>query len=402
MRTRKIQLSLVTSFLLSQAGAMITPFSSLAQSCTGTIQSTSYSTTFTGTGNATYSVTWPQYAPPSGYTLMSAVMKSVVSMTASFQITNNGAGDVTNVKPGVTGADSLRVNGNDILDADGNDISEVTFLKNLPAVPVIHAGQTYAYPVTTVYNNFKMMTDSIATDNGMLNDFIGTGDLNVTYSNTPGYTINATMQVTPSYSITNKISLTYYYCYTGTLAADLLTFTATRQSNGTVALNWISGNEQPGRHYVVQVSGGNGSDFSDVDTQAGSQTGGSAAYSYMYVVAPTDRNRLYFRIKVVDALGTATYSPLRIIDLGMAATTGGFSLYPNPPSDHINIVFPFAGEGWQVDILSADGRLVQRNRFGNISAGRVNFRSKLASGTYFVRASNTQSAESHSASFIIR
>lgn len=403
MRTRKIQLSLVTCFLLSQTGVIFNPVSSLAQSCTGTIQSTGYNTTFTGTGNATYSVAWPQYAPPSGYTLVSAVLKSVVSMTASFQITNNSASDVTNVKPGVTGEDVLQVNGNNLTDADGNDISTKDFIKNLSAVPVIHAGETYLYPTTTVYNNFKMITDSIATGNGMLNGFIGAGNLNITYSNTPGYTINATVQVTPSYSISNKVSMTYYYCYTGPLAADILTFTATRQADGTVALNWISGNEQRGRRYVVQVSGGNGSDFLDIDTQAASSTSGSAAYSYIYTVTPTDKDRLYFRIKLVDALGTATYSPLRIIYLGAGVTPGGFLIYPNPPSDHINVIFPFAGrQGWQLDILAADGRLVQRGRYGNVTAARMDFQHRLAAGAYFVRATDIQSAESHSASFVIR
>ncbi|MBN9382362.1 MAG: T9SS type A sorting domain-containing protein [Chitinophagaceae bacterium] len=403
MRTRKIQLSLVTGFLLSQAGALFTPLSSVAQSCTGTIQSTGYNTTFAGTGNATYSVTWPQYAPPSGYTLVSAVLKSVVSLTASFELTNPGGTDLTNVRPGVTGEDVLQVNGNNLTDADGNDISTKDFVKNLPAVPLIHAGQTYSYPATQVYNNFKMMTDSLATDNGMLNGFIGTGNMAITYSNTPGYTINAVVNVTPSYSITNKISMTYYYCYTGPLAADILTFTATRQSDGTVALNWISGNEQGGRHYVVQVSGGNGSDFLDINMQPASRNSGSAAYSYIYTVTPADKDRLYFRIKVVDALGTVAYSPLRIIYLGAGGTPGGFSIYPNPPSDHINVIFPFLGrQGWQVDILAADGRLVLRSRYSNVAAARVDFQQRLAAGAYFVRATDIQSAESHSTSFVIR
>lgn len=404
MTPQKIRVTGVTFFLLSLVGTLLNPSLSVAQSCTGTIQSTSFNTTFTGSGNAVYAVTWPQYSPPSGYSLVSAVLKSVVSITASYQIINLGTNDITSVKPGVSGEDVLQMNGNDITDPDGNSISDVTFLKNLASIAVtIHPGDTYNYPTTTAYNNFKMIVDSVATDNGLLNDFIGTGDLNFTYSNTPGYAINvASAQVTPTYAITNKLSLTYYYCYSGTLAANLLTFTATRQNDGTVALNWISGNEQEGRHYVVQVSGGNGTDFSDVNTQAGSQSGGSAAYSYNYAVAPGDAGRLYFRIKVVDALGTGTYSQLRIIDLNGRAMAGDFSIYPNPPSDFINLVFPFAGPGWQVDIFSADGGLVQRNYFNNVGSGRVNFSHKLAAGTYFVRATDRQSSEMHSASFVIR
>ena len=402
MRTRKIQSSLMTIFLLSQAGGLLHPLSSLAQSCTGTFQSTTYSTTFTGAGNAAYSVTWPQYAPPGGYTLVSAVMKSVVTMTASFQIINNNPGDVVNVRPGVTGQDVLQVNGSNLYDADGNDISTVDFIKNLSNIPVIHAGETYNSPSpTTVYNNFKMMTDSIATDNIMLNDFIGNGSLNVTYSNTPGYTINATVQVTPTYIITNKVSLTYYYCYTGTLAADLLTFTAARQSDGMVALKWTSGNEQPGRQYVVQVSSGNGSEFKDAGMQLSQQNGGTASYLSTYTMAPGDKGRLYFRIKVINAQGTATYSPLRIIDLSATVAAGGFMIYPNPPVDYFNIVFPFSGQGWQVDVISAVGAMVQRTYFNKVGSGKVSFTRKLPAGTYFVRAIEQETRASRSATFTV-
>jgi len=400
MRPLKTSLPLVT-FLLSLATLSSSPLLSVAQ-CTGSLQSTSYSTTFAGTGNAVYGVTWPQYAPPGGYSLVSAVMKSVVSITASYQIINNNSGDVTNVKPGVTGEDILQVNGNDITDEDGNSISDVTFLKNLTAIPVIHAGETYNYPPTVVYNNFKMMTDSITTDNALLNDFVGSGDMNITYSNTPGYNINAAVQVTPSYSITNKISLTYYYCYTGTLASGLLTFTATRQNDGTVALNWISAEAQAQRQYVVQVSEGNNTDFLDVNTQLSAGIAGNAAYSYSYPISPNDRSRLYFRIKVLDAQGAATYSPLRIVDLDAARGAGNFLIYPNPPNDFINVVFPFADSEWQVDILAADGGQIQRNYYKNTPSGRVNFIRRLSSGTYFIRATDLQSAKSRSASFIIR
>jgi hypothetical protein len=402
MSTRKIESSLVTIFLLSQAGGLLNPLPSLAQSCSGTLQSTTYSTTLNGTGNAAYAVTWPQYSPPGGYTLVSAVMKSVVTMTASFQITNNNAGDVVNVRPGVTGEDVLQVNGSNLYDADGNDISTVSFLKNLANIPVIHAGETYNAPTAAVYTNFKMMTDSIATDNIMLNDFIGNGNLNVTYSNTPGYAINATVQVTPAYSITNKISLTYYYCYTGTLAADILTFTAARQSDGTVALKWASGNEQPGRKYVIQVSSGNGNEFRDAGVQLSELNGGTASYSAAYPVAPGEKGRLYFRIKVIDAQGAATYSPLRIIDLSANVATSGFMIYPNPPVDYFNIGFPFSGQGWQVDVISAMGVMVQRSYFNKVGSGKVSFTRRLSPGTYFVRATEQETKESRSATFTVQ
>jgi hypothetical protein len=400
MTPQKTPVQVVTIFLLSLLTTLSTPFQSVAQ-CTGTIQSTTYSTTFTGTGNATYSVDWPQYNPPGGYTLISTMVRSVIDISAAFQITNPDPTNSVSVRPGVTGEDLLQVNGNDLVDAYGNSVSDVGILKNL-ANYIFAAGETRTIGPLPAFINYKIITDSIASDNGQLNDFVGNGTMHFTYSNSPGYTVNAIVNVTPSYSITTRLSMTYYYCFTGVLSSGLLTFTATPEKDGTVLLNWISAEEQGERRYVVQVSNGSGNDFQDVNTQNGSRISGNAAYSYTYTISPNDKNRLYFRVKVLDAQGTATYSQLRIIDLDPAELSGKLAIYPNPPSDYINVVFPFANSGWQVDILTADGSIVQRNLYSNTGTGRVNFNRRLSAGTYFIRATELQTARSHSASFIIR
>lgn len=85
-----------------------------------------------------------------------------------------------------------------------------------------------------------------------------------------------------------------------------------------------------------------------------------------------------------------------------ASGPGGFVVYPNPPTDHINLIFPSAGRNWQTDIIAADGRMVQRNVFNNIVQGTMYFSHKLAAGVYFVRITDLQSAASHSTSFVIR
>lgn len=211
----------------------------------------------------------------------------------------------------------------------------------------------------------------------------------------------------PTFSDNISFSLTYYFCNPVTLAENILTFSAYRENTATIALSWISTKEQAGRKYVVEVSRAGG-DFEDISTQNADPVDQDATYAYNYSIGAADRGQLFFRIKQVDADGRASYSEVRIINLGGSGLgsggpgSGDFFIYPNPPTSYINVQFPAGGPDWQVDILSADGGLIQRNTFHNTSTGRVDFIRALASGTYFVRATDLQSVQSRTASFVIR
>jgi len=83
-------------------------------------------------------------------------------------------------------------------------------------------------------------------------------------------------------------------------------------------------------------------------------------------------------------------------------TATGVQIYPNPATDFINLVPDMADvTDWQVDILSATGTLVQRNVFMQSKLMTVNFRNRLAAGTYFVRATDLRGQRSISATFLI-
>jgi len=70
------------------------------------------------------------------------------------------------------------------------------------------------------------------------------------------------------------------------------------------------------------------------------------------------------------------------------------------------VVFPSSGGGWQVEIFSPDGALVQRAIFNETGTGngtgRVNFSRKLSAGTYFVRATDVKTLRSQTGSFVVR
>jgi Secretion system C-terminal sorting domain len=370
-----------------------------AQSCTSTITSVAQTTTLTGTGNNTFTPTFTQYFPPGGYTLVSAVLKSTITISASMLLTNSTGAAITGVKAGVNDEDVLQLNGADLTDEMGNDISdESTVTKNFAAVTVPANGSVTVGP-QTLFNNVALINDSITTANVLLNSFLGTGSLALTYSNSTGYSINTSVNVTPTFAVTTQFSLTYYYCYTGILAADILTFTATRENQQTVALNWLTTNEMAGRKYIIQVSSGNGANFSNVDSVVASAVNSDASYAYNYSINSTDTGQLFFRLKMIDPTGNTAYSPMRVIDLD-GGSASRFSIYPNPPGDFINLSFPDKGN-WQIEIFAADGNLVQRNNFKDTNLVQIFFNRKMSAGAYFVRAVNPRTSRNYTGSFVI-
>jgi hypothetical protein len=246
-----------------------------------------------------------------------------------------------------------------------------------------------------------MIADSITTANPILTgSFEGTGSVNFTYKSTTSLT--SALGVSNSATVSDAITLgvTYYFCNPTVLSSNVITFMATLENKQTVSLNWITVNEQAGRRYEIEVSN-NGKDFTTFDSQASDPVNTDASYTYQYAINAGVTGKLYFRLRQLDVDGTASYSPVRIIDLD-AGGLSGFSLYPNPPADFINLVFPPGTRGWQVDIFSADGSLVQRNYYGNTSAGRLNFQRKLSAGTYFARATDMETSKDYVSPFVVR
>lgn len=78
------------------------------------------------------------------------------------------------------------------------------------------------------------------------------------------------------------------------------------------------------------------------------------------------------------------------------------TLYPNPAQDYIQLTFNnLTGSDWQVDILAADGHIVQSNRYNNVTQARVNFTSKLAAGAYFTRVTDVRTSQHYTITFAV-
>jgi hypothetical protein len=183
------------------------------------------------------------------------------------------------------------------------------------------------------------------------------------------------------------------------LATDLTAWTASLAGSNSVQLNWAAANEVAGRQYVIQRSSDNLT-YNDIATLDATVDAGSATYSYPDELPASADSSWNYRLQIHDASGAVTYSPIRNVTLAAPGT--GLQVYPNPATNFINLVPDQQDAGdWQVDILSVNGGLIERDVYMQTRNIQVNFRSKLAAGTYLVRATDLRGQKALAASFVV-
>ena len=323
-------------------------------------------------------------------------MDVFLSNTATITFSNPSTTQAPSFTPLMTRTDQLSLNGSDVFDAFGNALMPHTSLGKNP-LPT----DTRTYTNIAVYNNYNIVDYTIDQADPSLTDYEGGGNLSFSY--TPIAFINNVLSpatyTTPVITDNLTFTITYSYCAVVVLSSNITAFTATRENDKLVALNWATANEQPGRRYAIEVST-DGKNFKDYGWVTSDSVNSDASYSYDYTIVAGAAGKLYFRLKQVQDNGTTSYSSIRVIDLGTGGPSG-FSLYPNPPSDYINLSFPVT-HAWQVDILAADGSVIQRNYYPDTNLARVNFNRKLPAGTYFARATDAQGGKGYVGSFTIQ
>jgi len=366
--------------------------------CSGVIQTQVYTQTYTSSGGNTYTLTVPQYDPPTGYSLTAAVYSSAVTTSASLALQNTTNQEQT-FTPDISRTDVVKLNGVTVTGKSqgygGYDFTDLAAAGQ--------PGDNISYGPDQLFNNLSLVYDSITNAVTLASRYQGTGSNTLSYS-TAFFINDVPIGVTPSSSISDQVAFkfTYYICSPAVLSADFLSFTATKQDALHTLLNWSVVNEDPGRTYTVEMSPG-GSDFVDVGSVPSTTQRSEADYSYTYPNQPGATGKLYFRIKQIDVGGSVTYSNVCVVDLGNTGNAA-FAIFPNPAvsGSYVSLVLPGDSRLWQIEIFAADGGLVQRNLFTNTSLVTLNFTQKLAAGTYFVRAVNPLSGDTHAGSFIVQ
>ncbi len=345
----------------------------------------SYDTLITGTGNDTYNFTVPKFNPAMG-TLSSIQIRSVVSVNYGFSMTSYETSTV-NFSVSIGRKDNI-----------SSALISTPYKNQVDAdvgTYIVNPNETISEALTTVinrYNNEFSVT-------GNLNNFVGIDRAGFSYA-TRTYTEHygsSHYSYSANANDTVHFMVTYYYYDPLVLATNISSFTASRENDETAKLNWSTSVIHQGLVYEIQKST-NGIDFVTIGKVDEDNTGN---YVFRYAVAGNEKTKLYFRLKLVDANAAATFSETKMVDMSQATAGKSWLLYPNPSDKFINIVFD-EFKNWQVTIFSANGSLVQQNRFMNSNTAHIDFNLALARGAYFARVVDEQSKTSRIMPFVVR
>ena len=274
-------------------------------------------------------------------------------------------------------------NGNGCNTVDTLDLT----INNAPAKPTINssvttvtAGQTgVAYTCSTVANGVVYTWS-----------YTGTG---VTINNNGSTSITADFNATATsgYIQVNASSIngctsandTVFVSVTP-LPVVLSSFVVTK-ANNTAVLKWITATEINSKNFEVQRSI-DGRTFTTIGTVEAK----GFASDYTFVDAKPLVGINYYRLKQVDNNGKFEYSIVRTINFKPEAIN--VSIYPNPVADILNVRIA-NGEAKQINILSAEGKVIYATTTINIGGSTQIPVRNLNAGTYFVEILTTNNSK---------
>ena len=400
-------------------------YAGVAGQCLNNLATRSYDTVLNGIGYGVYALRFPQWDPDSG-TLVSVKVSARVSVQYVFTLRNVD----------VMSSDyTLRVGREDRFTSSAMTTAYDNIVEQQIGVYPLDPGAVYSQ------GPFPFLHDYVNTDSITVNTvpFLGKGLVSFMYSpvtytdlrtdNNASFAYHATAQDAMNFSIT------YLYCNSQVaLATGLTRWLAVLEDPATVRLDWSVASEAGGRQYEVQRSM-DGRDFTTVTTLAavglpsgggvpgiggGGATavgGGAADYGYTDHLPVGVGGKWYYRLAIHDP-GHLNYSEIRVVTAG-GGKERGLRVYPNPAIHFVNLVMGGgtvrgagvtmgtvgspgdAGDGWQVDLYTAGGGLIQRGRYPPAQVIRVDFQEKMSPGTYFARVMDLRGQHSYISSFIV-
>ena len=164
------------------------------------------------------------------------------------------------------------------------------------------------------------------------------------------------------------------------LPVVLTQFTAVAAGPSAVRLAWATASEANSAAFEVQRSA-DGATWATLGTVAAAGTSTTAhTYGYLDAAAPTGAG--YYRLRQVDADGTASYSPVRAVVLTGAGA--GLALYPNPTTTAATL--SGAQPGTLATVYDALGRPVLATTADATGTAVLVLPAGLPTGVYVVRA----------------
>jgi autotransporter-associated beta strand protein len=165
------------------------------------------------------------------------------------------------------------------------------------------------------------------------------------------------------------------------LPLQLTSFTGSKQTTGNV-LGWQTANEQNTKRFELERSA-NGGSFARIATIAAA---GAGSHRYSHTDAATQHGTVWYRLKMIDADGKFSYSPVVIIQPN---ANNAIALFPNPAKNLVNIqVGNRTLLNTTAQVMDAKGALVQaikltgyNQQFNVAPLAKGMYLLKLADGT---------------------
>ena len=175
------------------------------------------------------------------------------------------------------------------------------------------------------------------------------------------------------------------------LPVELVAFTARAVGNRDAALAWTTASEKNSGHFDVERSL-DGAAFVKIGQVQGQGSKASAtdyALTDANAAAKATGGVAYYRLRQVDADGTASYSPVQSVSFTKAPAAPALGLYPNPAAARTQLDLSQLPAGtYQVAVLDMTGRVVLYRSLPAGVAHELDL-TGLASGSYVVRVSGT-------------
>jgi PKD repeat protein len=166
-------------------------------------------------------------------------------------------------------------------------------------------------------------------------------------------------------------------------------------NNGTNILNWQTGEEKENSHFEIERSI-NGTDFENIGNMNGAANSSTISY-YSFTDPLSDlanRERLYYRLKIVDNSGHFEYSKTITITIETSKKDLVLNLHPNPFFHSISATVQLkTANTINMQLIDMSGKVIyqseKRLQAGIHSLAYNNFE-KLAKGVYIIKISSSE------------
>lgn len=172
------------------------------------------------------------------------------------------------------------------------------------------------------------------------------------------------------------------------LPVQLLSFTAVKQDAG-ILLNWKTTDAVKVVDFRIERSD-DGINFTEMGRQNGIGGVGIISYSFMDITAPQNQASFYYRLKIMEANGTFSYSDKLNIRYGHTAVNGIADIYPNPVTDILKVTMGGSTAARiRLSVFDTEGRMLRSYLLTGGGTHAINMYD-LGAGLYFIKTDTDQ------------